>query len=109
MHEIAHWCIASEARRMQIDYGYWYFPEDRDATQQALFEDAEVKPQTLEYLFAQAAGSRFVASADNFIDGQGCSTESFENKIAAQVQCYLTQGLPEKAAHFMHQLSQFYQ
>ncbi|SUC30833.1 Protein of uncharacterised function, DUF462 [Providencia rettgeri] len=30
LHEISHWCIAGEARRQQVDYGYWYCPDGRD-------------------------------------------------------------------------------
>src|SRR3990167_9984648 len=54
LHEIAHWCLAGDARRKQVDYGYWYFPEGRTAEQQMLFENAEVKPQALECIFSQA-------------------------------------------------------
>ena len=28
LHEIAHWCLAGEKRRQQVDYGYWYCPDD---------------------------------------------------------------------------------
>ncbi|PPS58814.1 hypothetical protein CRX72_23640 [Pantoea sp. BRM17] len=31
LHEISHWCIAGDARRQQVDFGYWYCPDGRDA------------------------------------------------------------------------------
>jgi elongation factor P hydroxylase len=109
LHEIAHWCIASEERRKLIDYGYWYYPEGRSAEQQILFEQAEVKPQALECIFSMAAGSRFIVSQDNLAAGQYSNTESFEKKVAGQVQRYLTQGLPVRAATFKKELLDFYQ
>lgn len=42
IHEISHWCIAGKARREQIDFGYWYCPDGRDAQTQSQFEDVEV-------------------------------------------------------------------
>ena len=48
LHEVAHWCIAGEARRQLVDFGYWYAPEGRDSQQQRAFESVEVKPQALE-------------------------------------------------------------
>lgn len=65
LHEVAHWCVAGRRRREQVDYGYWYAPDGRSPEQQAEFEIVEVKPQALEWVFAEAAGVRFVPSADN--------------------------------------------
>lgn len=31
LHESAHWCIAGPQRRKLHDFGYWYYPEGRDA------------------------------------------------------------------------------
>ena len=107
LHEIAHWCIASDARRQQKDYGYWYFPEGRNAEQQRLFEQAEIKPQALECVFAQSAGSQFRVSQDNLATGYGC-TESFSKNVAEQVQRYLSEGLPERADRFNKRLKEFY-
>lgn len=108
LHEIAHWCIASAARRQQIDYGYWYFPEGRSAEQQKLFEDAEVKPQAIEYLFATAAGSRFLVSQDNFTAGHGSTPEEFTRRVTEQAKWYLEHGLPVRAEIFMEQLRTLY-
>ena len=55
LHEIAHWCVAGQARRLLEDYGYWYCPDGRDAAQQAEFEKTEVVPQALEWAFSVAA------------------------------------------------------
>ncbi len=32
LHEVAHWCVAGEKRRLEVDYGYWYSPDGRDAS-----------------------------------------------------------------------------
>ena len=107
LHEIAHWCIASAHRRTLVDYGYWYFPEGRNAEQQRLFEQAEIKPQALEFLFSEACGSRFIASQDNLATGHG-DAALFEKNIAEQVQCYLSNGLPALAGEFRNRLLDFY-
>ena len=65
LHETAHWCIAGSERRRQLDFGYAYCPPPRSASAQASFFAAELKVQALESIFAQAAGVRFQASADN--------------------------------------------
>lgn len=107
LHEIAHWCLAGEARRKQVDYGYWYFPEGRTAEQQILFENAEIKPQALECIFSQAAGSKFMISRDCFVEGHGCAA-TFEKKVAEQARQFLQHGLPERAAMFASELMKFY-
>ncbi|WP_016606636.1 elongation factor P hydroxylase, partial [Yersinia pestis] len=56
MHEISHWCIAGEERCKQVDFGYWYCPDGRDALTQSQFEAVEIKPQALEWMFCVAAG-----------------------------------------------------
>ena len=76
LHEVAHWCVAGTRRRTLLDFGYWYAPDGRTQAQQAAFEKVEVAPQALESLFADAAGVRFVPSADNVESGLGPS-ESF--------------------------------
>lgn len=108
LHEIAHWCIASAERRKQVDYGYWYFPEGRNAVQQALFEQAEVKPQAIECIFSKAAGSLFIVSQDNLMAGAEYCPRSFENKIIEQVQHYQEHGLPDRAQLFKNKLVDFY-
>ena len=65
LHEISHWCIAGEARRQLVDFGYWYCPDGRDAQTQSEFEAVEIKPQALEWMFCVAAGFPFNVSCDN--------------------------------------------
>ncbi len=36
------------------DLGYWYAPDGRIEEQQALFEQVEIKPQAIEWLFAKS-------------------------------------------------------
>jgi elongation factor P hydroxylase len=69
------------------DYGYWYAPDGRSAEQQELFEQSEVKPQALEWMFSVACGQVFRLSTDNL----SCSVESpssglFSVAVAAQAQ-----------------------
>ncbi|WP_444944622.1 elongation factor P hydroxylase [Microbulbifer sp. ZKSA006] len=87
LHEVAHWCVAGEARRRLPDYGYWYAPDGRSAEQQAEFEQVEVKPQALEWIFARACGLKFRVSADNLESGLGPS-DSFKQAIWQQVLDY---------------------
>lgn len=109
LHEVAHWCIAGDKRRGLVDYGYWYYPEGRDAEQQALFQQAEVKPQAIEYLFSKAARFPFVVSVDDFSNEQDIHREAFAKKIKEQARDYLTRGLPKKAEIFRARLLDFYQ
>lgn len=108
LHEIAHWCIAGKQRRMQIDYGYWYKPDGRNAEQQALFEQVEAKPQALEKIFSMAAGSTFTVSVDNLAMKEMSDPAVFEKKIDQMVTHYLSVGLPQRAELFKQQLFLFY-
>ena len=62
LHEISHWVIAGDARRLLEDYGYWYETDGRDTCQQKAFEDVEIKPQAIELLFHFAANIPFKGS-----------------------------------------------
>ncbi|KAA8734338.1 elongation factor P hydroxylase [Acinetobacter qingfengensis] len=88
LHEISHWCIAGHKRRTLPDLGYWYAPDGRTAEQQALFEQVEVKPQALEWLFAQACLRPFRVSLDNLTGVSGDGT-TFKDNVYHQVQDYL--------------------
>ena len=55
LHECSHWLIAGENRRKLVDFGYWYEPDGRTASQQALFQSVEVKPQAMEWILSIAA------------------------------------------------------
>ena len=88
LHEISHWSIAGDQRRTLPDLGYWYAPDGRTAEQQALFEQVEIKPQAIEWLFSQAFGRKFRVSLDN-LTGEASDGRQFKDHVYAQVQRYL--------------------
>ena len=103
LHEISHWSISGEKRRLLPDLGYWYTPDGRTAEQQALFEQVEIKPQAIEWLFATAFGRKFRVSLDNLTGDSGNGTQ-FKDNVFAQVQRYFSgeATLPRDAALFIH-------
>ena len=103
LHEISHWSIAGEKRRLLPDLGYWYAPDGRSAEQQALFEQVEIKPQAIEWLFAKAFGRKFRVSLDN-LTGDSGNGQQFKDHVFTQVQQYFlgTAKLPRDAAHFIY-------
>ncbi len=107
LHEVAHWCVAGKARRLQEDFGYWYIPDGRTEAQQALFEKVEVKPQALEWIFSRSANTVFHFSADNLANGCRASNE-FQHAVLNQVQHYLTHGLPKRAQQWSNTLIQHF-
>jgi len=107
LHESAHWLIAGEERRKQVDFGYWYMPDGRNAEQQALFQSAEVKPQAMEWILSLAAGYRFRVSIDN-LNGSESDSDAFKRAILRQVQYYCEKGLPDRAKIFRTALCHFY-
>ena len=102
LHEISHWSIAGTKRRLLSDLGYWYAPDGRSAEQQALFEQVEVKPQAIEWLFATALGLKFRVSLDN-LTGDSGNGQQFKDRVFAQVQDFFTgrATLPPDAAYFI--------
>lgn len=113
LHEVAHWCIAGSSRRQQLDYGYWYEPDGRCQDKQIEFEQVEVKPQALEWIFSLAAGIRFCISVDNLDGDVGESSESsaeaniesskpFADSVISQAQKFITQDslMPQRAKIF---------
>ncbi|MGB2280616.1 MAG: elongation factor P hydroxylase, partial [Pseudomonadales bacterium] len=78
------------------DFGYWYRPDGRTAQQQAEFEQVEVKPQALEWIFTRACQRQFHASADN-LSGTNTDDRPFRMAVAKQARSYVQQGLPERA------------
>ncbi|MGD9661265.1 MAG: elongation factor P hydroxylase [Porticoccaceae bacterium] len=111
LHEIAHWCIAGEARRRRVDFGYWYNPDGRTLNQQRAFEQVEVKPQALEWLFSVAAGIKFRVSADNLSAGDVGATEpsvDFLDALRRQAVAYCNGELPPRPAQFISALAHFY-
>ncbi len=83
LHEISHWLVAGTERRLLPDWGYWYAPDGRDAEQQTEFEQAEVKPQALEWLLSIACGIGFRVSLDNLSEHAGMG-EEFKNRVYEQ-------------------------
>jgi len=109
LHEISHWCIAGKKRRLLIDFGYWYEPDGRTADQQVEFEKAEVKPQSLEWLFSVACGAPFRLSVDNVAKPHLKASKAFKQDVYYQTKHYLSKGLPDRADLFSRALLQFYQ
>ncbi len=107
LHECAHWLIAGNERREQIDYGYWYVPDGRNAEEQALFQQVEVKPQALEWILSDAAKFRFQFSIDN-LNGSEADTEAFKAAVQNQVSNYREQGLWPRAQQFYQAIERFY-
>lgn len=110
LHEISHWCIAGPERLLLEDFGYWYQPDGRTAEQQAIFEQVEVKPQALEWIFSKTCGSRFRVSTDN-LNGESTDNQLFKDNVYAQVQRYLKDGvdsLPERPRALVNALAHFY-
>ena len=102
LHEISHWTIAGEKRRLLPDLGYWYAPDGRTQEQQNLFEQVEIKPQAVEWLFAKAFGRKFRVSLDN-LTGEGGNGQQFKDHVFLQVQRYFSgeAKLPRDAARFI--------
>lgn len=104
LHEAAHWCIAGDERRLLEDYGYWYAPDGRTEQQQKAFEQVEVLPQAIEWVFSRAAGLKFQISADNLEAGGGPSN-AFVEAVYQRVISLCEQGLPDRAARYASALA----
>ena len=87
------------------DLGYWYAPDGRTLEQQQLFEQVEIKPQAIEWLFAQAFGRKFRVSLDN-LTGDGGDGKQFKDHVFAQIQAYFSgeAKLPQDAAYFIQRI-----
>jgi len=100
LHEVAHWCGAGRARRLQRDFGYWYLPPPRDAEATRAFLDAEVPAQALESIFSAAVGLPFCVSLDDpALELSGCR-EQFAERVNTRVRQWRIDGLPGRAAYF---------
>ena len=106
LHEVAHWCIAGEERRKQVDYGYWYRPDGRDALEQAEFFRSEIKPQALELAFSRLLGLEFHVSCDNLSGASGGEKE-FEDAVHQQLTLYEVEGFPPRATETIRMLGLF--
>ena len=105
LHEVAHWCVAGKQRRKLIDYGYWYAPDGRDAQQQAVFEQVEIKPQAIEKAFSGACGVEFSVSIDNLAHGAH-NYQAFEQAINEQYLRYQQSSYPPRAQRFIYALQE---
>lgn len=108
IHEISHWCIAGEKRRLLVDYGYWYNPDGRNETEQNQFQQVEIKPQALDWLFCAAADYPFNVSCDNLMGDFQPDRIAFQRQVHQQVACYLREGIPQRAQRLIEALRQFY-
>lgn len=112
LHEIAHWCVAGKQRRQWEDFGYWYAPDGRNLVQQKKFEQVEVAPQALEWIFTRCSGRRFRVSTDNLqllASGVQHDDQPFKEKVYQEVNRRLQQGLPNRARVFAQALIEQYQ
>lgn len=107
LHEISHWCIAGKVRRQIFDYGYWYEPDGRDEKQQRAFEQVELKPQALEWLFSLCAGVQFRVSVDN-LSGIEVDRRAFTVAVKDQLLKYFRTELPTRAEQFARALCRYY-
>jgi elongation factor P hydroxylase len=105
LHELAHWCVAGEARRLLPDFGYWYEPDGRSAEQQRQFEQVEVKPQAIEWHFTAATGRKFRVSVDN-LSGEATDSKPFELAVQKQALAFQIEGLPRRAMQIVSRLSE---
>jgi len=108
MHEISHWCIAGTERRKLVDFGYWYCPDGRDAETQSAFEEMEIKPQALEWIFCVAAGFPFNVSCDNLSGDVEPDRIAFQRRVHAQVMTWLEKGIPSRPARLVQALQAYY-
>ena len=89
LHEAAHWCLASSVRRQQTDFGYRYIQSPRSAVEQSQFYRLELRSQSLEWHFSQAAGVPFTVSTDNFT--ADASLEDEIRRLEQDFMCQLDQ------------------
>lgn len=97
LHELAHWCVAGEARRQTDDYGYWYAPDGRTDAQQQAFFAVEITPQAIEKHFCAALDMAFTISVDNLGNGAVAGIEAFTNAVDSRFDHYARHGLPKRA------------
>jgi len=109
LHEISHWCLAGEKRRLLEDFGYWYVPDGRDQCQQEAFEKVEIKPQAIEWALCVAAGKHFDVSTDNLLGAGETDRFAFKARVFQQVLSYLESGFPKDADTFIAVLAKYYQ
>lgn len=107
LHEIAHWCVAGPGRRLLPDFGYWYAADGRDASQQAAFQQVEIKPQALELLFCAACGHPFRVSLDN-LNGETTDATAFEDAVLGRARRLAQGGVTGRTGRWCKVLSNYY-
>lgn len=108
LHEIAHWCVAGEARRLLEDYGYWYHPDGRSAEVQAEFEKVEIRPQAFEWILSASCNFPFRVSCDNLNGDIEPDRAAFTEQVRQQALSLLSQGLPPRLGYLSATLCAFY-
>ena len=107
LHEIAHWLVAGEKRRLLEDYGYWYEPDGRSMEQQIEFEKVEIVPQALEWCLCIACGIKFDVSVDN-LSGIEIDRFAFKGKVKKQALAYLEKGFSIRSEKLILACNKFY-
>lgn len=107
LHEVGHWLVAGEQRRLLEDYGYWYEPDGRTAVQQAEFEKVEIVPQAIEWAVAMSCGFKFDVSVDN-LSGIEIDRLSFKHKVHRQLLSYLENGFPVRTRTLVNACRKYY-
>ncbi|MDA7745706.1 elongation factor P hydroxylase [Psychromonas sp.] len=108
LHEISHWLVAGESRRLQVDYGYWYEPDGRNQQRQAEFEKVEVLPQAIEWALSVSCGLEFDVSSDN-LSGIVINRLAFKKKVYLQVLSLLKEGFSPRTTILLDACKKVYQ
>lgn len=107
LHEIAHWLVAGDKRRLHLDYGYWYEPDGRDQQRQAEFEKVEIMPQAIEWALSVSCGLEFDVSSDN-LSGIVINRLAFKQKVYQQVLSLLSNGFSARTKTLLSACQQHY-
>ena len=101
LHEISHWCIAGNERRLMDDFGYWYNEENRSESQQNEFYKVEIRPQAIEMGLCSALNIPFKISADNLNSKNLGQIEAFQRDVALQYEEYKKNDFPHRASEII--------
>ncbi len=113
LHELAHWCVAGESRRQQMDYGYWYDPDGRTLARQAEFERVEARPQAVEWVLSVACGRHFSVSLDNLAINEPLDAGSLWRAVHQELQRCISvsgsfSGMPPRALQLARAMANRY-
>lgn len=107
LHEISHWLVAGNQRRLLEDFGYWYCADGRDQATQQAFEKVEVKPQAIEWALSMACGHPFRVSTDNLSGWQSCRHQ-FQDAVYDRLIELIDGDFNDRTRAFMDVLQTFY-